>query len=72
MQVLLAAGIPVASSCHGDGVCAKCRLQITSGKVSSPNETEKFLSERFQLKPETRISCQIQVLSDLTIDATYW
>ena len=74
MQALLAAGIPVASSCHGDGVCAKCRLQVTgpSNALSPVNETEKFLAERFQLQPGTRISCQTQVFGDITLDATYW
>lgn len=74
MRALLAAGIPVASSCHGDGVCAKCRLEVTAGSeaLAAPNETEAFLKERFQLKKETRISCQVEVRADLTVDATYW
>lgn len=73
MQALLAAGVPVASSCHGDGVCAKCRLKITPLNAVTPaNEIETFLAERFQLASGFRISCQVQVLSDLTLDATYW
>jgi 2Fe-2S ferredoxin len=74
MRSLLDAGVPVASSCHGDGVCAKCRLEIKEGEqnLPSPNETEKFLQERFQLPPRVRISCQVEVLGDLIVDATYW
>jgi ferredoxin, 2Fe-2S len=74
MKSLLQAEIPVASSCNGDGVCAKCRLEISSGEgnLSAPNETEKFLKEKFQLKPGIRISCQTFVLDDVEIDATYW
>ena len=74
MRALLDAGLPVASSCHGDGVCAKCRLKV-SGEIASlsvPNETELFLKERFELGPEIRISCQTLVLGDVTIDASYW
>ncbi|MEZ0390884.1 MAG: 2Fe-2S iron-sulfur cluster-binding protein [Pseudobdellovibrionaceae bacterium] len=74
MTVLLENDIPVASSCHGDGVCAKCRLQITKGaeNLSQANETEIFLKEKFQLKSGQRISCQSYVLGDIEIDAGYW
>lgn len=74
MRGLLAADVPVASSCGGDGVCGKCRLQITRGQenLSQPNDTEKFLSEKFHLKREQRISCQVLILGDVEVDATYW
>jgi 2Fe-2S ferredoxin len=74
MKALLGAGVPVASSCNGDGVCAKCRLQIVSGdnQLSKMGEVESFLQEKFQLKKGERISCQTQVLGDVEVDATYW
>jgi 2Fe-2S ferredoxin len=74
MKALLANEVPVASSCNGDGVCAKCRLMITQGmaNLSPANETEKFLKEKFQLKPNQRISCQTLVLGDVEVDASYW
>lgn len=74
MKALLEAQVPVASSCHGDGVCAKCRIQVTDGEknLSQPNETEIFLKEKFQLKAGQRISCQVTLLGDVEIDATYW
>ncbi len=74
MKSLLENGRPVASSCNGDGVCAKCRIQILSGSenLSAPNETELFLREKFQLKANERISCQTEILGDITVDATYW
>jgi 2Fe-2S ferredoxin len=75
MQVLLGAEVPVASSCHGDGVCAKCRLEIVQGieSLNDRNETEEFLAERFSLKKNQRVSCQVLVgTQDLIIDATYW
>ncbi len=72
MTVLLANGVPVASSCNGDGVCAKCRVQIKSGAVSPPNETELILQDRESLKAGTRFSCQVEVLGDLEIDTPYW
>ncbi|MFN7729223.1 MAG: 2Fe-2S iron-sulfur cluster-binding protein [Bdellovibrio sp.] len=75
MQVLLGAEVPVASSCHGDGVCGKCRLEIVQGaeSLSARNEAEEFLAERFGLKKNQRVSCQVVVgTQDLIIDATYW
>ena len=74
MKSLLDAGIPVASSCHSDGVCAKCRVQVTSGMnyLSGVNDIEKFLQEKYQLKSGLRISCQTEVNGDVEIDTTYW
>jgi ferredoxin, 2Fe-2S len=74
MQALLAAEVPVASSCHGDAVCAKCRVTVSEGlkDLAPPNEAEKFLADKFQLKSNQRISCQIQVNDDLEIDTGYW
>ncbi len=74
MSSLLQAQIPVASSCNGDGVCGKCRVQVLQGKenLSKPNDTEMFLKEKYQLKDDHRISCQVQVQGDIEIDTGYW
>jgi 2Fe-2S ferredoxin len=74
MKALLAAGVPVASSCRGEGVCGKCRIEVLAGRnhLSQPNETEIFLCEKYQLTQQQRISCQAKVLGDIKIDTTYW
>ncbi|WP_413289101.1 2Fe-2S iron-sulfur cluster-binding protein [Bdellovibrio sp. HCB337] len=74
MKSLLAAGLPVASSCNSDGVCAKCGIRIIEGMehLSEPNSTELFLKEKNNIRKEFRISCQTQVLGDILIDAGYW
>ena len=74
MQALLTAGLPVASSCNGDGVCSKCRIKIIEGQknLSEPNDTELILKEQNSLGKELRISCQVEVLGDITVDASYW
>lgn len=66
--------VPVASSCSGDGVCAKCKIKIISGQenLSPENETEKFLKIKNNISADHRISCQTLVLGDITIDASYW
>lgn len=74
MAALTEKGLPVASSCGGDGVCCKCVLKIIEGEhnLSSPNETELFLREQFNLAKNIRVSCQTKVLGDVTVDANYW
>ena len=74
MQALLGAQVPVASSCNGDGVCAKCRIQILSGikNLSAPGEVETFLKQKYSLRSDTRISCQTEVLGDIEINTPYW
>lgn len=74
MKEVLASGHPVASSCGGDGVCGKCRLQVISGmdSLSKPTELERHLQEKYGLKKNERISCQTQVLGEVVIDASYW
>lgn len=74
MRSLLDAGLPVASSCNGDGVCAKCGIRIIEGmeNLSEPNATELFLREKNNIREGFRISCQTHVLGDILIDAGYW
>ena len=74
MTSLQAAGIPVASSCNGDGVCAKCKITILEGaeNLSPENEIEKFLREKNDIPIPQRISCQTKIFGDIKIDASYW
>jgi 2Fe-2S ferredoxin len=74
MQSLLAAGLPVASSCRGDGVCGKCRLFVdaTPGAVLKESDLEISLRERHSIPAGFRVSCQLVILGDITVDATYW
>jgi 2Fe-2S ferredoxin len=74
MRSLLDAGVPVASSCNSDGVCAKCGIRIIQGmeNLSLPNSTEIFLKEKNNIQADVRISCQTQVFGDIVIDAGYW
>lgn len=74
MKILMDSGIPVASSCGGDGICGKCKIQIIDGmkNLSTENETEKVLRERLNIDKSQRISCQCRVSGDITIDTSYW
>ncbi len=74
MKALLAAGLPVASSCHGDGVCGKCRVQVLSGaeNLSKVGTVEELVRDRLKTPRDYRLSCQAQVLGDVVIDTSYW
>ena len=74
MEALLNAGLPVASSCHGDGVCGKCRVRIVSGaeNLTKIGAVEELAHDRLKWAREFRLSCQAQVLGDVVIDTTYW
>lgn len=74
MRSLLDAGLPVASSCNGDGVCAKCGVRIIEGMehLTPPNPTELFLKEKNNIRSDIRISCQTKVLGDIVVDTGYW
>lgn len=74
MEALLKAGLPVASSCHGDGICGKCRIRIETGleNLSKINEVEAIVRDRLKVPSDYRISCQTRVLGDILIDTSYW
>jgi len=74
MEALLKAGLPVASSCHGDGICGKCRIQIHGGaeNLSQIGPVEQLVRDRLGVPKEYRISCQARVMGDILIDTSYW
>ena len=74
MQSLQEAGIPVASSCGGEAVCAKCVIRIVAGaeNLSPPTPDEDFLRDLHDFPADVRVSCQAKVLGDVTVDAKYW
>lgn len=74
MEALLSAGLPVASSCHGDAVCGKCRIEIKNGAehLSKPEAAEQIVSRRIRIQPPYRVSCQVRVVGDIVVDTAYW
>jgi ferredoxin, 2Fe-2S len=74
MRSLLSNGVPVASSCNGDGVCTKCRIKIISGKenLSPESELEQDLKDIHDVNKDERISCQVTVHGPVTVDTGYW
>ena len=75
MNALLAAGVPVASSCHGEGICSMCKVKIQGTVNPAVNPPEKYEVEtlkRNRCEADERLSCQIEVTNDLTVTAKYW
>lgn len=74
MKALLEAGVPVASSCAGDGICGKCKILVHSpnGDLSSPNEVELILRKKLQIKSDERFACQVLVNGDVEVRTSYW
>jgi ferredoxin, 2Fe-2S len=71
MTSLIDSGLPVASSCQGEGVCSMCRV-VVEGATTPPDKVEQDCLERNKCLPGERLSCQITVLNDLIIKTKYW
>lgn len=58
------AGLPLASNCGGEGLCGKCRVIVTKGKVTT--EPTRLIPEREREKGAV-LACEALVESDLTV-----
>ena len=74
MKALLDAGLPVASSCGGDGVCSKCHVKVIEGKenLSKESQEEQELREINDIPKGERISCQVTINGNVSLDTPYW
>ena len=73
MENLLSHNIPVASSCGGEGICGKCRMEIsTLEKLAKPSDLEKKTLEKNNAKTSERLSCQIYIHESASLKTNYW
>jgi len=62
------AGIDILHRCGGNARCTTCRVQVLAGTPAPMGELEQTrLAREANLEPETRLSCQIRVESDLSV-----
>lgn len=62
------AGIDILHRCGGNARCTTCRVQVLAGDPSPMGEIEQErLARETNLEPNTRLSCQIRVESDLWV-----
>ena len=71
MDVLIAAGLPVASSCLGEGICSKCVVELTPLGSSSDLEVKTMTRNKLDFSTH-RLCCQIFITEDLTVKTGYW
>lgn len=69
MSAALAAGISIESSCEGNCACSTCHIYVDEvyyKKLKPPSEEEEdMLDQALFLKPTSRLSCQIEMTSEL-------
>jgi ferredoxin len=62
------AGIDIMHRCGGNARCTTCRVQILAGEAPPMEALEQErLARETDLPPNTRLSCQIRVESDLSV-----
>jgi 2Fe-2S ferredoxin len=67
------AGLPIAQSCGGEGLCGRCGVAIDrAAKLSAETPAEQDAKQRNRIDPSLRLACRVAVESDLSIDAPYW
>jgi len=72
LDVARRAGAPLANSCGGVGVCARCKVRVVSGaeNLSAPTSIERRFGKGFA--DDERMACQAVVTGDCKITTTYW
>ena len=62
------AGVDILHRCGGNARCTTCRVEILEGEPGEMGELEQNrLAVEQELAPNTRLSCQIHVNSDLKV-----
>ncbi len=62
------AGIDILHRCGGNARCTTCRVEVLGGEPGPMKDLEQNrLAREKDLAPNTRLSCQIRVESDLTV-----
>ena len=63
------AGIDIMHRCGGNARCTTCRVQVLAGDPGAMQALEEErLAREGSLGPDIRLSCQIRVQSDLTVN----
>ncbi len=64
LQLAKEAGLLIPSTCGGDGICGRCRVLLTKGRVVAPPTT---LLSREEIQAGYVLACQTQPLEDLEV-----
>src|SRR5262245_3342211 len=68
------AGLPMASACGADGLCARCGVRVLAGagSLSAETEWEARQKRRNRIDPELRLACRTEATGDVEVTAGYW
>ncbi|MGB7033242.1 MAG: ASKHA domain-containing protein [Syntrophobacteria bacterium] len=66
LEAAAEAGIYINSLCGGEGVCGKCRVQITHGEAKPTSHSMRFLS-REEINAGFVLGCQTEIKDDLEV-----
>jgi uncharacterized 2Fe-2S/4Fe-4S cluster protein (DUF4445 family) len=68
------AGMPMASACGANGLCARCGVNVLDGAewISSETPDEVEAKKANRIDPSQRLSCRVTVSGDVKITAPYW
>lgn len=74
LDAAIKAGLPVANSCSGEGVCGGCRMRVVSGAehLDPPTAREKEIMRKYQYTGDERAACVVTPHGDITVTTTYW
>ena len=62
------AGVDILHRCGGNARCTTCRVEVLEGEPGDMGELERNrLAVESDLAPNTRLSCQIHINSDLRV-----
>lgn len=70
MDLLMENQIPVGSTCHGDGICSKCCMQVSPTGQQSELEIKTLTRNKLDLT--YRLSCQYFINEDISVTTGYW
>ena len=66
MEAAQEAGIYINSLCGGEGVCGKCRVQVTEGNIRADKNSISFLSKEEVMEGYV-LACQAKVYGDMEV-----
>ena len=72
VDAIRAAGLPIATACGDDLICAKCGVRVLAGPGGREAEVERRAKARNRIPATHRLACAVRVRGDLEITADYW
>lgn len=71
VNVIESAGVDILHRCGGRPACTTCMVKVKSGSVSPMESAEEEALEEPELIETCRLSCQIRVDGDLTVEVIH-